>query len=404
MFFSVIDCKYYHKKVHKNFMKITRILPVGFAMFAMLFGAGNSIFPLVLGRDLGDKIWFGLIGFVATAVIVPLVGLVATMLRDGEYKKLLYGLGPIPGAIIAFVCLIAIGPFGATPRCVTVAYAALKLYIPQLSLMYFSIIAAALIYLFSAKENKVVDLIGKYLGPIQLALLLIVIIKGLLAPAQFLPVSLTNLESFTLGISSGYYTMDIFGAIFFSGLIFASLKSHSLEDDGTINYKQLATMGLQAGVIGALMLGLVYTGFCIVAAFYGPQIAGVARSDIFSVLVSTILGGVWGVLANSAVAISCLTTSIALTTVFAEYIRDEIFSGKINYHFALITTILITTVMANLGFEGIMVLIGPFVTVMYPALIVLSIATIAHILWGFKWVKIPVAITFLGTLLLQYVR
>jgi len=385
-------------------MKITRILPVGFAMFAMLFGAGNSIFPLVLGRDLGDKIWFGLIGFVATAVIVPLVGLVATMLRDGEYKKLLYGLGPIPGAIIAFVCLIAIGPFGATPRCVTVAYAALKLYIPQLSLMYFSIIAAALIYLFSAKENKVVDLIGKYLGPIQLALLLIVIIKGLLAPAQFLPVSLTNLESFTLGISSGYYTMDIFGAIFFSGLIFASLKSHSLEDDGTINYKQLATMGLQAGVIGALMLGLVYTGFCIVAAFYGPQIAGVARSDIFSVLVSTILGGVWGVLANSAVAISCLTTSIALTTVFAEYIRDEIFSGKINYHFALITTILITTVMANLGFEGIMVLIGPFVTVMYPALIVLSIATIAHILWGFKWVKIPVAITFLGTLLLQYVR
>ena len=70
-------------------MKTSRIVSTGLAMFAMLFGAGNVVYPLALGRDIGHQVWFGLLGFVLTAVIVPLIGLVSTMLADGDYKLFL---------------------------------------------------------------------------------------------------------------------------------------------------------------------------------------------------------------------------------------------------------------------------------------------------------------------------
>ena len=70
-------------------MKTPKIFSVGLAMFAMLFGAGNVVFPLIVGRDVGDKLWLGLAGFVITAVLVPLLGLISVMLADGDYKKFL---------------------------------------------------------------------------------------------------------------------------------------------------------------------------------------------------------------------------------------------------------------------------------------------------------------------------
>ena len=150
------------------------------------------------------------------------------------------------------------------------------------------------------------------------------------------------------------------------------------------------------------MLGLVYAGFCVVAGFYGHQLVGVERGDIFSVTAALVLGGFGGMFANITVTIACLTTAIALTTVFARYLQRELFNERIKYHSALVISILITAVMSNLGFGGIMTLAEPIIMLIYPSLIVLAFANAAYKLFGFKMVKTPVAITFLLTVYFTY--
>ena len=128
-----------------------KVLTTGFAMFAMLFGAGNVVFPLILGRDSGHQLFFGLFGFCITAVIVPLLGLFAIMLNHGDYKCLLAPLGKVPTFFIIATCMILLGPLALTPRCVTISYAAVKSYLPAVPIWAF---AASFIALEIKLKNR----------------------------------------------------------------------------------------------------------------------------------------------------------------------------------------------------------------------------------------------------------
>lgn len=382
-------------------MKTSRIISTGLAMFAMLFGAGNVVYPLALGRDIGHHVWFGLLGFVLTAVVVPLIGLISTMLADGDYKLFLGRLGTVPGNIVVLICMALIGPFAITPRCVTLSHAALKVYVPGLSLPIFSVLAAVLIFVCTIRRNSVVDLLGKYLGPLKLVLLLSIIVVGLLNPAPFVQVGFSASEAFKSGLQSGFGTADLLGTIFFSGLILAGLR-RGMGKDEQLSARELAKLGLKAGLIGGGLLGIVYTGFCLVAAYWGAQLVGVADGDVFSVLARLVLGEAGGLLANLTVALSCLTTAIALSVVFASYLHREIFREKTAYRNALLLTIGVTAIMSNLGFAGIMKLLLPIIAVIYPALVVLAIMHMVDRLWNVRMIKVPVALTFALTVALKY--
>jgi branched-chain amino acid:cation transporter, LIVCS family len=382
-------------------MKTSRIVATGFAMFAMLFGAGNVVYPLALGRDIGHQLWFGLLGFVLTAVVIPLIGLVSTMLAQGDYKQFLGKLGVVPGNLVILICMILIGPFAIIPRCITIAHGAVHPYVDWLSLAIFSVISAVIIFVSTIRRTGVVDLLGKYLGPLKFILLFSIIIVGLLNPAPFVQVGLSAGDAFGKGMSSGLGTCDLLATIFFSGLIFAGLR-RGMEPGEELSNRELAKLGLKAGLIGGVLLGLVYTGFCVVAANMGSQLVGVADNEIFSVIARLVLGVQGGLLANLTVALACLTTAIALTVVFASYLHRDVFHGKTSYLNALLLTIGITAVMSNLGFAGIMKILFPIITLIYPALIVLAIMHMAQKLWGFNFIKVPVALTFVASLALKY--
>ncbi len=382
-------------------MKTSQIISVGLAMFAMLFGAGNVVFPLALGRDMGSMVWVALGGFALTAILVPLLGLVSTMLSDGQYDKFLGRLGRIPGFLIGLVCMIIIGPFAMTPRCITISHAAVKLYMPSFTMVYFSIFCAVIIYLLTFRQSSVIDVIGRFLGPIKLTLLVSVILVGIFYPAAFMVSTISGTKSFLTGLLTGYKTADLLGTVFFSGLILSGIKK-SLNGQDNIEPKQLAMYGLKAGTIGALLLGAVYTGFCIVAGFNSQGLQGVPDGDVFSILADLVLGNVGGLFANITVAVSCLTTAVALTTVFADYLQRVIFNNKVTYLPCLYATIGITAVMSNLGFDKIMELTMPLLTVLYPGLVVLAIVNFLNVLYGFKWIKTPVFTTLIISALLQY--
>lgn len=66
---------------HKN------LLLLGITLFSMFFGAGNLIFPPFLGFEAGTKTLAAFIGFVITAVVFPVLGVVAAA-RVGGIDKL----------------------------------------------------------------------------------------------------------------------------------------------------------------------------------------------------------------------------------------------------------------------------------------------------------------------------
>jgi branched-chain amino acid:cation transporter, LIVCS family len=379
---------------------LSRIIPIGIAIFAMLFGAGNIVFPLGLGRETTSQAFYAIIGFLITGIVVPLLGLIAASLFDGSYKKFLGTIGHIPGALVGTICMLLLGPLGATPRCVTVAYAAVKWHFPHLSVFVFSLVVAALVFVATMKRGRIVELLGKILGPIKLVLLLSIVIIGLLSPVTPTSSALSSLNSFLKGIIEGLGPLDLLATIFFSGLIVTAIKAQARQEE--LSSRQILSIGIKAGIVGGCLLGVVYTGFCLLAAKYGALVNDVPKEQLLSVLTMCVLGPKASLLVNTTVTVACITTTIALTAVFADYLTHEVFLGRINYRYALLLTVVTTFAMANLGFAGVAHVIEPFAILCYPALITLSLANIAHVLWGFTYIRAVTFLTFIATVVITY--
>ena len=199
------------------------ILITGFAVFAMFFGAGNSVFPLEIGRTAGISNFYAISGFLLTAVGMPFIGLASMILFKGDYREFFYRIGKVPGfaAVVLIICII--GPFNAMPRCITLSHAAVKAYVPGLSLLLFSILSAAIIFIFSVKENKILDILGYVLSPVLLISLGIIIVKSLFFGSSAVVNYTSSKDLFVGGLMKGYLTMDLLAAVFFSFIVFKIL-------------------------------------------------------------------------------------------------------------------------------------------------------------------------------------
>ena len=100
------------------------------------------------------------------------------------------------------------------------------------------------------------------------------------------------------------------------------------------------------------------------------------------------------------VGLACLTTAVALVSVFTEFFHRDLFREKVPYTVILLGSLAITFAISTLEFSGISSFLGPILQVCYPGLIVLTILNIAYKMVGFTPVKAPVFAAFgLGALL-----
>ena len=104
----------------------TEAISVGLAMFSMFFGAGNIIYPLAVGQYAGDKNFYAILGLILTAAVMPIAGVIAMILFDGNYRQFFGRLGRVPGFLLALTTISLLGPLGSTPRCIALSYITLK--------------------------------------------------------------------------------------------------------------------------------------------------------------------------------------------------------------------------------------------------------------------------------------
>ena len=99
-----------------------RIL-VAVTLFGMFFGAGNLIFPVHLGQLAGRNALPAMIGFIITAVGIPILGVAAigNTHSDG-LQALASKVGRRYGYLFTCLLYLTIGPFFAIPRCATTSF------------------------------------------------------------------------------------------------------------------------------------------------------------------------------------------------------------------------------------------------------------------------------------------
>lgn len=375
----------------KNYLKL-ETLSIGLAMFSMFFGAGNVIFPLVVGQQAGDKNFYAVMGLILTAVVMPFAGVIAMILFEGNTRQFFGRLGKRPGLLLAFTIIALLGPLGSTPRCIALAYSTLKSSFPGISPIAFSASACAVILAFSFKKNHILSLLGWVLTPLLLGSLAIIILVGLFSTPNIQTVDQPISSMFLHGLKEGYNTMDLLAAFFFSSSILAILKLRST--DMAAKGQCYLKLAFQASIVGAFLLAIVYIGFSYLASFHGQALDIKGNDELLTAITMKIAGPYAGLLVCITIALACLTTAIALISVFADFFQKEIMKEKISYEISLVGSLTVTFFVSTFEFTGISAFLGPVLQIVYPGLIVLTFANIAYQLINFKPIKVPVFLAF----------
>jgi len=93
----------------------------GFAIFAAFFGAGNLILPPLLGFNAGVDWWLVALGFVLSAVVIPLAALLAHARLQGTMLDFGNKVSPLFSLLFS-LCIYIIAVLLPVPRTAAVTH------------------------------------------------------------------------------------------------------------------------------------------------------------------------------------------------------------------------------------------------------------------------------------------
>jgi LIVCS family branched-chain amino acid:cation transporter len=347
------------------------ITVLGFALFAMFFGAGNLIFPPTLGRLSGDEFPLSGLGFLLTGVGLPLLGIVAVAKAEGGIDHIARRVDHRFSKALAVIIMLAIGPLFAIPRtCATTYEIAILPNTPEIGSWLFSAAFFAVVLWFALNPLTVVDRIGKILTPILIFSLIILILKGILDPIAA-PVSTAVTHPFGKGLIEGYLTMDVIGATIMGIVILTEVRSKGIFEKET----QIGVI-VRAGLISAGCLAVVYGGLNYLGATTSVLPETFSRTELLVFVANYLFGKGGGLLLGVVVSAACLTTAIALTVVCGEYFNKFSY-GRLNYRAVCIVVAAASLVLSNAGVEMIVKLAVPILVALYPAVMAIVILCVA---------------------------
>lgn len=365
-------------------------------MFSMFFGSGNLVFPIVVGQLSAGHFNLASLGIFITGVIVPFLGILGMLLFNGNSNDFFSRLGKPAIFWFSLFALSLMGPFGVLARCITVAHGAYRLIQPEMPLWIFSALFCAVIFFLTIRKNKIVPVLGTILTPLLLASLAAIAIFGL--ASNDLPAASpgSGWESFKEGIFQGYQTMDLLAAFFFSSFVIKHLQDHKAMQT---NPSSSLPIFFRSSLIGAGLLAAIYFALVVLGAMYAPQLDSVPPQEMLGFIAQQSLGPWSAPVVCAAVILACLTTAVVLASLFADFLRKEVSKERIGPASALIATLTIAFFISTLEFSGIAKFIGPILEIIYPALIVLTLFNIFYKIWGWKAIRMPIAVALLAKLL-----
>lgn len=367
------------------------IVSTGFALFSMFFGSGNLVFPITVGQMSEGHYLLASLGILSTGVLVPFLGVLGMILYKGDINQFFSCFGKKGIFLFSFLSLALMGPFGVLARCLTVAHGALLLLIPSASLPLTSFILCIAIFFLAVNRNKIVSTLGTILTPFLLVSIAVITYFGLQGTMPE-PTTTSGWPALKNGFFQGYQTMDLLAAFFFSQFIITHLhsKRHDETHQLTIFYK--------SSLIGGGILSLVYFALVLLGWTHASSLTKTPPQEMLGQIAIQSLGSIAAPCVCLAVLFACLTTAIVLTSLFANFLRQEVLQNKIGNKQALLATLAIAFIVSTFDFAGIAHFLGPVLEAIYPALIMLTLVNIASKFLGTKATHWPFTLTLAAKL------
>ena len=352
-------------------------------LFGLFFGAGNLIFPAFMGQEAGSNVWYALAGFLITGVGMPMLAVTALGITGSSgLLNLSQRIGRRFGLIFTCALYLTIGPFFASPRCVTVPFEiGAKALLPagfneQLALFLFSLAFMAAALWFSLRPGKILVWTGKILTPLFLVVLGILLVAALTQPTSpitaFTPTPAYTTAPVLQGLLDGYNTMDTLAGLAFGIIVVDVIRKLGIKDSGAI-----AKNTIKAGVFSCLLMGIIY----ILVALAGAESRGYAPINgnggaVLASISTYYFSDAGAALLALIVLFACLKTVIGLITSCSEAFV-KMFPGKFTYQQLATTLALITFLIANVGLSAIIQFSIPVLMMLYPIAIMLTLTALA---------------------------
>ena len=341
------------------------IIIIGFALFSMFFGAGNLIFPPFIGMTSGSDWLTSFLGFVLADVGIILLSINAVA-KSGSFQNVVGKAGKNFGITLEVIMMLCLGPILVIPRTAATTFEmSITPLTSSVNSIIFSILFFGLTFILTIRPTKVMDIIGKFLTPILLLALGILITKGVVSPIG----KLSNNDSdglFVNGLTQGYQTMDALGIGGVTALIMTSFISKGYTDK-----KENISMTLKSALIAGSGLVIVYGGLAYLGATVSTMYdTSISQTALLVNITNSLLGKSGIILLGIIVAFACLTTSIGLTSVTAKYFED-VTNKKLKYTHLVAFICIFSSIASNLGVDRIIAIAAPILTIIYPVSILL---------------------------------
>jgi len=325
----------------RKIYKTKDIVLTGFALFAMLFGAGNLIFPPTVGYIVGDNWKLAAFGFCITGIGFPLMGIIASGFAGTELDHFSDRVSPLFSRIFNTALILAIGPCLAIPRTGATAFEVMMTpYVgtdSSIAKYIFLVIYFGVVLLFSLRASPIGDL-----------------------------VTTGTTNNFRYGFYNGYQTMDTLAAIIFASIILKTITGKNKD----LGRKEQLSFLLKASAIAVCGLAIVYGGLLYIGATSTSVLENKGTTQLLNAIVAELLGKSGNMLLGICVAGACLTTAIGLTATVGDYF-SSVFKTK--YEKIVIINVIVSLIFAGFGVDLIVQVAAPILVFIYPIAIVLIV-------------------------------
>ncbi len=354
------------------------IFAVGLMLFSMFFGAGNLIFPPMLGIESGENFTPAIIGFILTGVLLPTITIIAVAISGAGVRQLASRAGAAFGLVFSIAAYLSIGSFYAMPRAAAIGY---ELGIEStfgLSGQVWRLVTTAVFFAVAFAivlfPGKVADTLGKFLTPLLLALIAILAVLGFMK-LNGEPAAATGKYAsspLTAGILEGYFTMDSIAAMAFAIIVVSSFNAHGVKERKTVvKYSSVSA------VLAGFFLLIVYLALGVMGTKMPDKGQYSDGAAVLSQASKISLGTAGDMVFSGVVLLACLTTAVGLIAASASFFHELV--PAISYRWWSVVFTLIGFTVANLGLEKILSFSGPIIGLIYPPAIALIAVTFTQL-------------------------
>jgi LIVCS family branched-chain amino acid:cation transporter len=354
------------------------LLITSFAVFSLFFGAGNLLIPPLLGYNAGSGWFWVTIGFMITAVVIPIIGILAHARLQGtlyDFGKKVSHKFSILYCVLIYVIAVAI----PSPRTAAATHEIAIHPAFGTSPLLTSAIYFALVLVFVLNRSKIFNIIGKFLTPLIVIMLLVVIIIGLFYSEFFTGASQYE-APMVKGVLEGYQTFDAIGAVVVGAVIIVSLNFKNMKVEA---YESKRTLIRKSGFIAGVGLFVIYAGLIAVGAYYSSEITinselsnDMQRANLLRGISIRSLGEFGNTVLSILISLACFTTAVGIIAGTADYFKGLFHNSQTIYIVTAIIASVLGIVIGQLDFNSIVLVAVPILLFIYPITIVLILLNI----------------------------